>query len=94
MVHCRSLRFQLPRQETTRDLDDWRGGGEYKNPWEASKAILWVSRWTDNEKEAVFEDGPREARMQLLLEVIVLQRDVVSLCSGAGEAKVQISKRC
>lgn len=48
----------------------------------------------DNEKEAVFEDGPRQARMPLLLEVIVLQRDVVSLCSGAREPEVQASKRC
>lgn len=48
----------------------------------------------DNGKEAVFEDGPREARMQLLLKVIILQRDVVSLCSGAGETKGQTSKRC
>lgn len=47
-----------------------------------------------NEKEAVFEDGPRGARMLLLLEVIVLQRDVVSLCSGARKPKVQASKRC
>lgn len=68
--------------------------GNAKIPRKLQRLSLWVSRRTDNDKEAVFEDGPREARMQLLLEVIVLQRDVVSLCSGAGEAKVQISKRC
>lgn len=48
----------------------------------------------DNEKETVFEDGPREARVPHLLEVIVLQGDVVSLCSGLREPKVQASKRC
>lgn len=48
----------------------------------------------DNEKEAIFEDGPREARIPFLSEVIVLQRDVVSLCSGAREPKVHASKRC
>jgi len=32
MVRCCSLQFKLPSQETARDLDDWRVGGEYKNP--------------------------------------------------------------